>query len=129
MACHLCALAGFIVPFGSILAPIVVWLAQKLKHPFIDEQGKESVNFQISILIYSFLLMFVGFVILNILSIVILLSPNSGTIFLSFPLLFILILIVAALIVIFYLIVIVVAATKAYRGQSYRYPFNLRFLK
>lgn len=121
MACHLCAIAGFIVPFGSILAPLVVWLAQKAKHPFIDEQGKESVNFQISMLIYSSLLTLVGFA-LYILGLFFSIYLNYFTIFLSLSLLFLPISIVA-------LIVTLVAAIKAYNGQSYRYPFNLRFLK
>ncbi len=130
MACHLCALAGFIVPFaGSILAPLVVWLAQKAKHPFIDEKGKESVNYQISMLIYSVLLMFIGLFLFYIISIFVSIYLDFFTMILSFPLLFILLLIATAQILIFWAIVIVVAAIKAYRGQSYRYPFNLRFLK
>lgn len=123
MACHLSALSGFVIPFGSILGPLIVWLIQKNKHQFIDEQGKESVNFQISIVIYSLLLGLTGLILAGLF-----LSVSSGDIFPLFSLM-ILVQIVFAVIMIFDLIVIIIAAIKAYNGQSYRYPFNLRFLK
>ena len=53
MLCHLGALAGLVgIPAGNILGPLIIWLIQKDKHPFVDEQGKEAVNFQISMTIY-----------------------------------------------------------------------------
>ena len=45
--CHIGALAGFIFPFGNIIAPLVIWLIKKEEYPLVDDQGKESVNFQI----------------------------------------------------------------------------------
>ena len=51
--CHLAALAGYVVPMvGNIVGPLVVWLMKKEEYPLVDDQGKESINFQISILIY-----------------------------------------------------------------------------
>ena len=48
------ALAGFFVPWaGHILGPLIVWLAKRSDSPEIDENGKESLNFQISMLIYN----------------------------------------------------------------------------
>ncbi|MEW6113824.1 MAG: DUF4870 domain-containing protein, partial [Thermodesulfobacteriota bacterium] len=53
MLCHLSALLGLVlISFGHILGPLVVWLFKKNDDPFIDEQGKESLNFQISMTIY-----------------------------------------------------------------------------
>jgi uncharacterized Tic20 family protein len=127
MVCHLSALAGFIVPFGSILAPLIVWLAQKNKHPFVDEQGRESVNFQISMIIYLGLLMLVGFI-LYFSAYFFARSLYFFARSLGF-LLFIPISIVLSALYVFGLIVVLVAAVKAYNGQSYRYPFNLRFLR
>ena len=52
--CHATALAGFFVPWaGHILGPLIVWLAKRSDSPEIDENGKESLNFQISMLIYN----------------------------------------------------------------------------
>ncbi len=49
MLCHLCALAGFIgIPLGSIIGPLVIWLIKKDASAFVNEQGRNSLNFQIS---------------------------------------------------------------------------------
>ncbi|HKJ33078.1 MAG TPA: DUF4870 domain-containing protein, partial [Balneolales bacterium] len=52
MLCHLGTLTGFVIPFGNIIVPAVIWKMKKDVSPLIDEQGKESLNFQISLLIY-----------------------------------------------------------------------------
>src|ERR1700731_3338481 len=71
--CHATALAGFFVPWaGHILGPLIVWLAKRNDSPEIDAHGKESLNFQISMLIYSLIagilcLILIGFLLLAIL--------------------------------------------------------------
>ena len=57
MACHLSALAGYVIPFGNIAGPLLVWLLKKDEYSLVNEQGKESLNFQLSLLIY----MLIGF--------------------------------------------------------------------
>jgi uncharacterized Tic20 family protein len=134
MACHLSALGGFIIPFGSVLIPLIIWLTQKEKHPFIDEQGKESVNFQISLIIYllSFCLILVLLIVL-IPFILVILGLLSEYYSLSFLYLFIPLQILPVFVVmavmLFQLIMAIIAGVRAYNGQSYRYPFNLRLLK
>ena len=103
MLCHLTALAMFVVPFGNIIGPLVVWLLKKDEYPFVDEQGKESMNFQISMIIYLFVS---GFLIL------------AGIGLIMLPLLFIA-----------DLILVVVAAVKVSDGETYQYPLTIRFLK
>lgn len=106
MFCHLGGLAGLIpmTPvFGSIIAPLVIWQIKKDEFEFVDEHGKEAVNFQISILIYALaagLLCFVciGFVLLPV---VYLLD----------------------------LIFLLIAAVKSNNGEHYRYPLCIRFIK
>ena len=51
MIAHLSALAGFIIPFGNIAGPLIVWMIKKDAMPFVDDQGKESLNFQITVTI------------------------------------------------------------------------------
>jgi uncharacterized Tic20 family protein len=54
MICHLAGLAFLIVPaVGSVVGPLIVWLIKKDQYPFVNEQGKEAVNFQITMLIYA----------------------------------------------------------------------------
>ncbi len=103
MLCHLAGLAGFIFPFGSIIGPLVVWLMKKDQSPFIDDQGKEALNFQLTMLI--------GYLVSLVLFLVVI------GIFLLFGL------------ALFSLIMVIVAAIKANEGQTFRYPFNFRFIK
>ncbi len=104
MACHLMALSGVIVQgIGFVLGPLITWLIKKDDHPFIDEQGKEAVNFQITMLmaliVSAFLcFIFIGFVLLPVIAI--------GDIVFT-----------------------VIAALKAKEGEHYRYPFAFRFIK
>ena len=104
MFCHLGGLAGYVIPIvGNVVAPLIVWQIKKDEFPFVDQQGKEAVNFQISILIYGLAagllcLVCVGFVLL----------PAVG---------------------IFKLVFLLIAAVKTNSGQAYRYPLCIRFIK
>jgi hypothetical protein len=102
MLCHLAALAWFL-PLGHLLGPLVVWLVKKDEHPFIDEQGKESLNFQISMTIYGSVAALTLLVIIGIL-----LLP---AVFIAD------------------VVLTIVAAIKASNGESYRYPLTIRFIK
>ncbi len=110
MLCHLSALAGLVFPFGNIVGPLVVWLVKKDEMPFIDDQGKEALNFQISLMIY----LFVGSAIAGILVIVVI----------GIVLLFMVILGVP----IFGIVMSIIAALRANQGEAYRYPMCIRFL-
>lgn len=104
MLCHLTALVAFLgVPFGHILGPLVVWLIKKNEYPFVDEQGKESLNFQISVTIYSIPLFVLVFLLIGI--------PLLIALFIAD------------------LILVIVAAVKASNGESYHYPLTIRFIK
>ena len=74
MFCHFAAFAGLLIPFGNLLGPLVVWQLKRESDPFIDKQGKESLNFQITVAIaaaISLLLMvlIIGFFLLGLLAI------------------------------------------------------------
>ena len=103
MFAHLAALAGFGIPFGSIVGPLLVWQLKKDVDPFVEQNGKEAVNFQITIAIAAvvcFMLM-------------------SGVIgVLLFPVL-----------VLIWLIFTIIAGVKANDGVAYRYPMTIRFIK
>lgn len=60
MICHLSAYLGFVVPFASLAAPLIVWLSKRREDPFIDEHGREAVNFQLSLLVYFGILLAVA---------------------------------------------------------------------
>jgi uncharacterized Tic20 family protein len=101
MLCHLSGLAVLILPsFGNILGPLIVWLIKKDEYAFVDDQGKESLNFQISITIYTLVLA------LTVIGI-----PLA----------------IGALI--FGLVMTIIAAMKANGGEYYRYPLTIRLIK
>ena len=52
--CHLGALSMYLgVPLGNILVPLIIWLIKKDDLPLVDEHGKQSLNFQISLMLYA----------------------------------------------------------------------------
>jgi uncharacterized Tic20 family protein len=102
MLCHLSALVGFVVPFGNIIAPMIIWILKKDEFPHVDDQGKEALNFQISVTIYFIIGLILIFVAIGIL--------------------------ILPLIAIFSLIMIIIASIKAYDGEKYRYPLSIRII-
>jgi uncharacterized Tic20 family protein len=103
MFAHLSAVVGFIIPFGSIIGPLVIWLTKGKELPFVATEAKEALNFQITMAI-AFLV--------------------------SWALIFVLIgFLLLALLAITDLIFVIMAAVSASKGQAYRYPFSLRLVK
>jgi len=103
MVAHLAALAFFVMPFGNILGPLVVWLAKRDHSAFVAQHAKEALNFNITVLIGALVC---G--VLLVLSIGILLG---------------------AVLFVFWLVMTIIAALKANEGLAYRYPFTVRFVK
>ena len=104
MLCHIVALVGLLGNgIGFILGPLIVWLVKREDHDFINEQGKEAVNFQITMMLAMIV---------------------------AVPLIFVVIGIPLALIIGIAMTVLpVIAAIKANDGESYKYPLTYRFLK
>jgi len=104
MVCHLVGLVGLPLPIvGNIVTPLIIWQIKKDDFPFVDEQGKEAVNFQISMSIYGL----VAFV---------LIFACIGAFLL--PAVYVL-----------DLVFLLIAAVKANNGHHYRYPLTIRFIK
>ena len=101
--CHLSFFAGFIVPFASFIIPLVIWLMKRETSKFLDETGKEVLNFQISLLIAM-----VACVILSIIVIGALL---------------------ASVVAIASIVFAIMGAVAASKGEVYRYPYILRLIK
>lgn len=108
--CHASALAGFIIPgVGHIVGPLIVWLWKRGDSAEIDAHGKESLNFQISMFIYTAVLGVVCFILMFIL---------IG--FLLIPLF--------AILYVADIILVIIASMKASDGQLYRYPLTIRLI-
>ena len=104
MLCHLSALIGFVIPFGSILGPLVIWLIKRADMPLVDQHGKEALNFQLAVAIlalisWALVVVLIGFVLLAVVAL--------GALFF-----------------------VIRAAIKISNGElGYRYPYSIRFLK
>lgn len=103
MLCHLAALIGYVIPLGTIIGPLVVWLLKKESSEFVNDQGKEALNFQISCMIY---IIVSAILCLILIGVVLLIAIG-----------------------IFHLIMVIVASVKANDGVRYRYPLTIRFIK
>ena len=110
MFCHLSALAGFVIPFGHILGPLIIWQIKKDEIPSVDSHGKAALNFQITVTIAAFVGGFAAVVFSFI-----------GIGFLFFPL--------VMLVWLAGLILAIIAGIKANNGEDYKYPFSLELVK
>ena len=111
---HLSALAGGLLTsavggWGTFLGPLVIWLIKKDTMPFVDDQGKEALNFNITVAIVCVALVLLSIVTLGV------------GLLLAIPLWII--------IAIAWLVLTIIATMKANEGVYYRYPFTLRLIK
>ena len=100
---HLSSLVGLIIPLGNILGPLIIWQVKKDDMPFVSDQAKESLNFNITMAIAGIVAWLLIFVLIGFL-----LLPLIGIAWVVFTIL---------------------AAIKANSGEAYRYPFALRLIK
>jgi uncharacterized Tic20 family protein len=100
---HLSTFAGLVIPFGSVIGPLAVWLTRRDRDPFIDQAGREALNFGISIAIYGSVLLVAALMLVGI------------------PLLMVG--------VVAWVVLASLATVKASQGQTYRYPLTMRFVR
>ena len=126
---HLSALSSLIgVPFGTILGPLITWLIWRDQSRFDDENGKEALNFNISMVIYKIIVIIIG-LILFLSPLFSLVNEDDPTaVLLTVPGLWIMIL-GLSFIFLLQVILIVVAAIKAGNGETFGYPLTIRFIK
>jgi len=97
MLCHLLAI------FTGFIAPLIIWLIKRGEEPYVDQQGKEALNFQITIILAMFVAGLLSFICIGV------------------PLLF--------AIPVVNLVFCILASIKASNGVAYRYPVSLRLIK
>ena len=103
MLSHLLALVGYVaVPFGNVIAPLIIYLVKKDESPFVADQARESLNFQISVCIYALIS---GVLVLILIGLLLLAVVGVAGIVLT-----------------------IIASVKAANGVAYRYPLTLRLI-
>jgi len=104
MLSHLSAFVGLVIPFfGALLAPLIIWLAWRDRSPFVGEQAKEALNFNISVAI--------GWLVCGLLTVVFIGFLLGIGLFFA------------------WLALTILAAIRASEGVQYRYPLNLRLVR
>ena len=101
---HLSSLSGFVTGgLGYVVGPLVMWLLRKDQWEFVDDQGKEALNFNITVFIAAIVSFILVFVLIGILLIV--------------------------LVVLAQLVFTIIAAVESNKGVRYRYPLTIKFVK
>ena len=103
MFCHFAAFLGLVFPFGNLLGPLIIWQIKKDLDPFVDAQGKEALNFQITV---GIIYVICGATSCFVIPIFIMMGVGIAA-----------------------LVLAIMAAVKANDGVTYRYPFTLRLIK
>lgn len=138
---HLSTLSQYIIPFGNYILPILIWTSKKDQSEFVDHHGKQAINFQLSILIYSLVMAAIALPILiytvfanmtfndfyhheDFIISATAFENNIGLITIG---------IVAALAFVGFKVaeffLIIIAAVKTSNGEKYQYPFTIPFIK
>ena len=102
MFCHLAALAWFI-PAGNLIGPLIVYIIRKDQYSFVNDQGKEVLNFQITMTIFMIISAFLIVVFIGLL--------------------------LMGIVAIYSIVYTIIGALKANDGVFYRYPICIRFIK
>ncbi|PTM08191.1 MAG: DUF4870 domain-containing protein [Bacteroidetes bacterium] len=139
---HLSALSKFIFPLGNFIMPLIFWTMNKDKSEFVDKHGKQAINFQLSILLYTF---FIGAITIPLFLFGVLNHIDFPEFWQAYDFDFdfhlssrdnynvIIFSILAGLLVIagfiLEIIFIIIATTKANQGEPYKYPLTINFLK
>lgn len=105
--CHLGVFASFIMPLASIIVPLIIWLSKKNESDFIDDQAKEVLNFQLSLILIALILVSMLFTIVGAIPAIIGFIA-LGAISLIFP---------------------IIGAIKANDGIYFRYPISFKLIK
>jgi uncharacterized Tic20 family protein len=102
MLCHLCIVGQMFIPL-LVIGPLLIWLFKGDQLPFVKEQGKEAINFQITLFLAAIVCGVLWLVVLGIL--------------------------LAGILWVYAIVAGVIATMKVKEGVPYRYGINLRLVK
>lgn len=138
---HLSTLTQYFIPFGNYIFPIILWSSKKDKSEFVDFHGKQVLNFQLSILLYSIITAVIGipiliFTIFNSVSLDAIINDDNfvlnnfnfndqiGLITVGLTAVFIF-----GCLKIAEFFLIIYASIKTSTGEQYKYPITIPFIK
>ncbi len=101
-------LTGYIFGLGCIVGPLIVWLVKKDSLPFVSDQGREALNFNLTVALTGLVLLLLTIVTFGVGAVI------------AFP--------VGLLVGVGWFVLTIIAAVKASGGVAYRYPFTIRLI-
>ena len=137
---HLSTLSKYVFPLGNFIVPLIFWTINKDKSEFIDDNGKQALNFQLSLLLYAVViaslsipLFFLGVVnhldfpeFWHIYDFDFHITKSQGV---SVAIITLIAAMLTIGVLVFELICIVMATSKANKGEPYKYPITINFIK
>lgn len=142
MLCHLSALLAWIIlccfiflglPLFlpvNLVPPLMIWQFKKAQYPWIDLQGKEALNFQISLTFYTFIIIMISlFFMLTSFGLAVTSNESSNHVNTTLDSLLIVFMMFILFILSVQLFLVTFAGIKAYNGEHYRYPLTIRVLR
>lgn len=136
---HLSTFSKFFFPFGNFIVPLILWTAKK-EDRFVDEHGKQALNFQISIFLYFIILLCIGIVGLIFIGLDInsqspliigehFVKLEKATEFFPFLIFLSIMGLLMLGLLIFEIFFVITATVKASEGAFYNYPLTINFIK
>ena len=139
---HISALSKFIFPLGNFIMPLIFWTMNKEKSEFIDKHGKQAINFQLSIFLYTVIIgaITIPFFLFGVIDQAIFPDVWNGFHYdfdmevsdaygIQMVILLSIVILLAFAAMIFEIVFIILATTKANQGEAYKYPVTINFLK
>ncbi len=139
---HLSALTQYFIPFGNYIFPVIIWGARKKDSGYVDHHGRQAINFQLSLLLYTLLLSLIAipifiFTIFKNIPINSVIIDGDDFFIENFSLENVTGIVAVALTAVFIFFVlkiaefflIIYATVKAANGERYKYPLTINFLK
>lgn len=133
---HLSAFSKIFFPFAGVIVPLIIWSSNR-ENEFANEQGRQAINFQLSLILYKFILVLIAIPVLiyfiadiarvsdsiEIDGLFELISLSFSSVGLVVVFLFL------SILTILDIIFIIIAAVKASNGELFRYPLSISFIK
>lgn len=138
---HLSTLSQYIIPFGNYIFPIIIWSSKKNESEFIDANGKNAINFQLSMFLYTMIALIIAIpvFIYSIFNNTTITNLHDGRDFIfdhlstgnisGIVILAIVTVLLFCFLKIIEFILIIYASAKASNGEAYNYPLTINFIK
>jgi uncharacterized Tic20 family protein len=140
---HISTFSKYFIPFGNFIVPLVLWMSNKNQSEFVDYNGKQALNFQVSLLLYSIVLGLISipFFLMtawNVIDVIDILRHNTHQIHVDIDDVFSLgsglwylgiVGIIGLGIFVLDVFCTIIAAIRANEGIAYRYPLTIKFIK